>query len=57
MMEVHTDSNNINYNGHLHFDYGEVHLSKMLKVRDTVLQNVKNNKKNTQKGDTGQRKR
>lgn len=44
-MDVHTDSNNINYNYPLHFDYGKVHLPKVLKWRDTVHRKMKNTKK------------
>ena len=58
MMEVHTDSNNINYSCPLHFDNGEVRLSKVLTGRDTVLQTLKNTKKkHPQKRDTVLRKR
>jgi len=49
MTEVHTDSNSINYNCPLHFDYGKVRLSKVLKGRDTALQKLKNAQKNHKK--------
>jgi len=49
MMELHTDSNNINYNCPLHFDYGRVRLSKVLKRKGYSPSNLKNTKKNTHK--------